>query len=980
MRRSNNSSNEGSHRIQRENVDDILKWKIEIKRKLEGNQLRPISYPKTKTWTQASKPVFRNLVCIDLPLVQEHIQSPTVHKKRFEVFRLRAEVAASRIQHVFRNYILVLNGVEKPQELLSNNSSMIDDRHELEIEPPALIQPQTEDHEDRIEVLEAKNYMLEQKLCDIIRRMEEKDSYFESQLSYLIHLTRNLVDTDLNVEVDERLRSSQRNGAIMFKSSLQNTSDENEDNESIVTVQSVIRGRAARKKARDVRAIRKDVQRIISGWTQHYDPLLQQDYFFNHATEESAWELPEGEKLAWPIWSKCLDHNTSTYYYLNNYTSAKQETCPANVDFESDETPSPLLNFVFRLQNIFRKRKAAQKEDSTGGAAQINTTWKIFHDEETDCDFYFNTITNKSHWTKPAELKDSLWNHDIASQEGYVEEIELNDSHESQLDDTKQGDLLRDKAQTHDVNDFNDQVDVIHLTQEVAEDPPSAQILSEELSYSSQLKEKSLQHDIPVEETVGSALQSESSDNIFADLNLELNGDVFGDLDTMDQLFASHQSEDSTLSVESLQKNSAVPSDVDPFETLMMNDGIGELESHFFSPLPDSPHESPPNLLQRRLSSKLLIHTEKSDDSHQSVEFSPKQITASSIWGVLNSRATPTGRQVGEWAERVDTESGEVYYFNASNGECRWDAPKDFERRSGVNNPVKCDVWEDVVAPNGVKLFIYNWGTGEVKWSSQDIVEGKKSVKFIIPSTPKNNSIQTQRMWNIIANFSKAVKFCGCWIKYEESHSGASFYMEEASDHYQWEVPDIWNEESAQLPKPNKHPSFAGAAKAVLMTQMMSSKNSLQRKWSCVVAPNGKCLFEYNWETGDTRKSLNVYSKFVEVSRRYLLQSTEEPVTGASTLLWKLLKERAVETGRGNAEWKEYFDEPSRNLLYEHLSGSKWQWEKPDDLELVAVEIVEEERKEANSFVLSPGETPDGSKSRFRVLSPKGKQLFDFDL
>ena len=44
----------------------------------------------------------------------------------------------------------------------------------------------------------------------------------------------------------------------------------------------------------------------------------------------------------------------------------------------------------------------------------------------------------------------------------------------------------------------------------------------------------------------------------------------------------------------------------------------------------------------------------------------------------MNMRATPSGRKVGEWEERVDANSGEVYYYNKVTDESRWEAPKIF--------------------------------------------------------------------------------------------------------------------------------------------------------------------------------------------------------------------------------------------------------------------------------------------------------------
>ncbi|GBG31298.1 WW domain-binding protein 4 [Hondaea fermentalgiana] len=385
--------------------------------------------------------------------------------------------------------------------------------------------------------------------------------------------------------------------------------------------------------------------------------------------------------------------------------------------------------------------------------------------------------------------------------------------------------------------------------------------------------------------------------------------------------------------------------------------------------------ETPKSILNRRGSTKkLLIATDDDEDGvregNDMMGMGPPPEVL--IWSALNARATPTGRQVGEWVERVDPESEEVYYANLATGESKWEMPADFDRRSGQLQMATTDeAWEELVSPTGRHLFWYNWSNGERTAETPPALrEGRASAASVTLASMEHegsNRIQAEYLWELLRSNATAVMSCGAWVCLEEATHGDQFYYCKSTGDSQWERPEEWNDaeatpieevsrSSASVEPKEENESKEGDApkmrrknsslqslvhaKKLARTLTMKRKN---RSWSCVVSPHDRCLFEYNWDTCLVRKTLNLNAKQVNPMRRFLLQNTTtleggmqlggpRQLPGGTRHLWSLLRARAVETGVEAEGWREYLDELSRELFYGTIDGREWQWERPSVL------------------------------------------------
>ena len=333
------------------------------------------------------------------------------------------------------------------------------------------------------------------------------------------------------------------------------------------------------------------------------------------------------------------------------------------------------------------------------------------------------------------------------------------------------------------------------------------------------------------------------------------------------------------------------------------------------------------------------------------------------LWKLMNSRATPSGRKVGEWEERVDANSGEVYYYNKVTDESRWEAPKDFHRRAGDGvKPDTAASWEQFSAPNGHDLYWYNWTTGETSWeppptikenavydpqdSSATVLKAAPAAqkKVALPSTPKASHIhRSMRLWEVMRNTSSTVEIKGDWTKLKEDNSGQIYFMSASSGEYQWEEPKEWSVDEAMTKGGSAKPggaafamSFGAVAVAAHTGVKMKGKatSSISRRnWSCIVSPGERCLFEFNWSTGEVKKSLNLSALQVRKERRLLLLSTVAQNGKADAAgerhLWNILHSRSIGTGIHNSDWAEMLDERSGELFYYRQKTGDWKWEKP---------------------------------------------------
>ena len=112
---------------------------------------------------------------------------------------------------------------------------------------------------------------------------------------------------------------------------------------------------------------------------------------------------------------------------------------------------------------------------------------------------------------------------------------------------------------------------------------------------------------------------------------------------------------------------------------------------------------------------------------------------------------------LGEWSEEIDPQSGQVYYYNRSTMETRWDSPKTLEKEEpsaevnveesgreeeeadedksseveGDSSDMPVD-WTEAVDPASGNIFYYNTVTGETSWENP----------FGQAANPKNESTE----------------------------------------------------------------------------------------------------------------------------------------------------------------------------------------------------------------------------------------------
>lgn len=323
--------------------------------------------------------------------------------------------------------------------------------------------------------------------------------------------------------------------------------------------------------------------------------------------------------------------------------------------------------------------------------------------------------------------------------------------------------------------------------------------------------------------------------------------------------------------------------------------------------------------------------------------------------------ATPTGKQVGEWVEKIDAETGEVYYFNCATEECRWEAPTDFMRRAGVTQGRNKETWDAIYSSAGDLLFWYNWSTGKsqneepalqrhhlgsiseestidlnaLSYGSSKTEEsrGRRSRFTLASSSKSKTNLQSQRLWTLIHRSSRILKSHGEWHLMQDTNSLAKYYSNITTGAFQWEQPEEWSEEDARpfVDQSEHEPealTFEGIASASVAGLRWKSSSHVTRSWSSIASPSGKCLFEFNWETGEVRKSLNTRIQQVISSRLHTLQNypDQDSEMGSSDyVLWTIVLERSVMTQK-TERGEERLDE---------LSGEVFTVEKDDDGEEV---------------------------------------------
>lgn len=658
----------------------------------------------------------------------------------------------------------------------------------------------------------------------------------------------------------------------------------------------------------------------------------------------------------WPQWSRLWEPEVGAYLYINNHTAKITRKMPKGFVFhDKDGNNSPLLDNVVMLQSMYRAYQARRR-------------------------------VSKLRKEKPVNVRRSS----ISSSRGAKstgQNLELANANEPPQLDTAPANSVRKSLK------INVESTPAPNTYSAAGNAALAAMTPKtEASFS----------DMFAGITLG------DNDDDYAAMEANFDGDDPFAMLMSDDLVVQSPTEDV---MNDLRENGL--DGLDWNKSIEMDDTITAVDLPTVDTKVSNIVSTPASLLGRRGSQKaLLIETEDNDDSsgrieEETAEGVPDPDTL--LWGALNARATPTGRQVGEWIERVDPKSEEVYYSNVLTGESKWEVPEDFARRTGqIESLASAISWEKLVSPMGRELFWYNWSNGELTCEIPDsmAVFPKESIYVVVlnaSDVASSNQIQTEYLWELLRGASSAVMTCDQWVCLEEPNNGDQFYYNRKTGISCWDRPKDWDDTHTtpveEVPSSEFGPagadegahtmtgptsSFKAIARAKTLARRLSMKQK-NRTWNCVISPHDRCLFEYNWKTCQIRKTLNMNAKQVNVMRRFLLQNTTvvsdevqlggpRQLPGGTRHLWLVLKFRAVETGIHAQGWIEYLDELSSELFYGREGDLEWQWERPAALDDAMFESSQNGIMNADSGGVANASTPTslGSSEWRTVKSLEG--------
>ena len=261
--------------------------------------------------------------------------------------------------------------------------------------------------------------------------------------------------------------------------------------------------------------------------------------------------------------------------------------------------------------------------------------------------------------------------------------------------------------------------------------------------------------------------------------------------------------------------------------------------------------------------------------------------------GALNARSDQK-RNVGDWQERTDQDSGALYYYNVMTEEVQWEKPANFDnawlagedlQKLTARSTVKRELgqWKELWDPDAQQVYYFNEATNESAWEKP---QGWDDQQWL-------DSQDTAQL----TDRSKKTKEAGAWSELVDETSGATYYFNSDTHETQWEPP----------------PGFAVAARM----QVMSARSSKRRetpRWQELYDDVTGAVYYYCASTDEYS-----YTKPAGFDEQWLEAQDSGRLTERSTAQKKI----------GGEGWIEMWDEESQAAYYMNEKTGETSWSLP---------------------------------------------------
>jgi hypothetical protein len=337
--------------------------------------------------------------------------------------------------------------------------------------------------------------------------------------------------------------------------------------------------------------------------------------------------------------------------------------------------------------------------------------------------------------------------------------------------------------------------------------------------------------------------------------------------------------------------------------------------------------------------------------------------TSKQLWSILVNRSD-TVKTIGDWAEMLDKQTNERFYYNRHSGTSQWEAPQSFAapgvQPRPLNSPKSSSPpvakkdgrrWEPITTPKGKNLYFYDWHTGQSQWERPDELKSPgNDTTHVLPSNSSVNTMselsESQQLWDSLRTRSKTARIQGDWLEMVDPHSQEVFYYNTASGSSQWEMPSL--------------PGHWGPA------HVASHNMPRSDVWEPVMTPKGRVLYYYNKTTGAAQRKIpEGFDAHTSSQGEHLPSTPASADVPRAKRLWKVVlnRSRVIATSGG---WAKMLDDATQEEFYHHSGEGISQWEAPHGFIASAQNV---------SYGTGSPEVP--KQTRWQpVATPMGKNLY----